>query len=116
MTYELAKKLKDAGFSQEPKIYESLIYFYNKKEILITPDMIEFHRWVDMVKNPTLPELIEACGEGIFHLYNSDIIKNGWHAQLTNEKDTISCCNSKAGSLTPEEAVANLWLELTKRI
>jgi hypothetical protein len=110
MTYELAKLLKDAGFPQEPKIYQSLVYFdKKKKELLITPEMIEWHVWYKMlIKNPTLSELIEACGDKF-----GDVIRyyeDRWHS---NDREN-NHKNRGFGS-TPEEAVANLWLKLNKK-
>ena len=116
MNYELAKKLKDAGFPQgdwvahkelTPKGYRTTYYY----EIYI----------------PTLSELIEAC-----HPLAADdfgIIlnhKGEWEAyliyygyfdcwpEMKNEDGACSIRLESFGS-TPEEAVANLWLSLNKK-
>lgn len=92
MTYELAKKLKEAGFR------DNIYLYFEYKEV---------------GNAPTLSELIERCGEDfemvrrIFE-YKTDIFLY-WLAECTNKK---AICIS--GS-TPEEAVANLWLELNKK-
>jgi hypothetical protein len=85
MTYELAKKLKDAGFKSQ--------YFRTEDYY---PD----------VNVPTLSELIEACGGNAKALIQQDS-KTQWEYAVDGK-----------GALgqTPEEAVANLWLELNKKI
>ncbi len=89
ISYELAKKLKDAGFSQEK---------------------LEHHNCQNCacrVKDayvPTLTELIESCGDNFRTLEKGRT--DGWYASGNGA--------GEAGS-TPEEAVANLWLELNKK-
>ena len=106
MNYELCKKLKDAGFPQTwPK-----------------PDFLEIHDAVEISKiyekypnefnpyRPTLSELIEACGDEF--------------PVLTKEKKEWLCMDVYCGNLvdvlsrglTPQEAVANLWLVLKVKI
>lgn len=101
MTYKLAKKLKQAGFPQEnwEKWREiGLIPKYEgegKNEVLI----------------PTLSELIEACGDGFFTLVRRFDDKSDdtyWFAYEGSEK------GYGMPYLTPEDAVANLYLKLNK--
>ena len=99
MKYELAKKLKDAGFpydwsrmeDHDPELLVKTWYMYGKGY------------------SPTLEELIEACGKNInFYLKEnwSDIEFLNWEA----------FGGAKTGNgKTPTEAVANLWLELNKK-
>ena len=96
MEYGLAKKLKDAGFPQE---LDKPVW--DEVDGLVTSDT---HSLI-----PTLSELIEACGDE----FNS----------LTKRANFWICndCECNMGSdgeitrgATPEEAVANLWLELNK--
>lgn len=88
MNYELARKLRDAGWD---KIH------------------IQYgQRMINVVNAPTLSELIEACGDGLQSLIRNMI--GGWIA-FTNAKDESGERMSIKGS-TPEEAVANLWLAL----
>ena len=65
----------------------------------------------DRVYLPTLEELIEACGDEFRGLEVGD-----WPAE---DKSHIWYAKSKsqviAEGSTPEEAVANLWLELNKK-
>lgn len=86
ISYELAKKLKDAGFPI-PDIRDG-----SHKQFL-TPEIVIV---------PTLSELIEACGGVFFELSK---LKDGW-----------GCSDHyKIGrGLSPEEAVAILWLEQNK--
>lgn len=90
MDYELAKELKDAGFRQD----------LERKPIWV--------RDLDgtMLTLPTLSELIEACRGSFFRLTYAD----GWEASSdSGGKWTY------VGGLTPEEAVAYLWLALNKK-
>lgn len=92
MNYELALKLKEAGWPQHP-----------------------FNAWcgcgaetINDPHFPTLSELIEACGEQFLSLEKNP---DGWLA--SSEEDG----NMPVGidGATPEEAVANLWLALNKK-
>lgn len=126
MNYELAKKLKDAGFMQPDLDYTGQKFLMrenadgregeydpvNDRTMWIgffSPKYVEEN--IDLVVYvPTLSELIEACGEDFDRL----MLKNGaWAAYATIEKYRVPgfilhWCN------TPEEAVANLYLELNK--
>lgn len=94
MDYELAKKLKDAGFLQKP-----------------IPKQDEFafnHFQVEGVHIPTLSELIEECGDGFFSLVNFK------HPDFTDANEPYQekfVANSEEGGIfyqgwTPEEAVS----------
>lgn len=84
--YKLAKKLKDAGF---PSCREA--YSFDSKETL--PD-------------PTLSELIEACGKDVGELMQS---RDCSYWVVNDMKGKVSI---KAEF--PDEAVAKLWLKLNK--
>lgn len=101
MTYELAKKLKNAGFSQEGKGWKGRLPSFNPISLFVTT-----------VYFPTLSELIEACGDGFFSLKLVPNSREGlnWRTRSTEYKQS----HEFAGQ-TPEEAVANLWLELNKK-
>lgn len=90
MTYELAKKLKDAGYKQGGS--PNTMYSPDQKEIVYIP---------------TLSELIKACGDDFSGL----IINRG---PLSDVNTKWSCAGGRFIGLgsTPEEAVANLWLSL----
>ena len=99
MRYELAKKLKDAGFPQDG-LNECTFRncnCHNLKKCGGCSNCL----WI---RFPTLSELIEACGYGFRKLIH---IGDEWQAE--------SFTFGEGGvGLTPEEAVANLWLELNK--
>lgn len=103
MNYELAKKLKDAGFPNSDK--------WN----LGNPYSDGSFDWFDGEK-PTLSELIEACGNGFNDLAK---INNEWMASSATYENSYMATTAEiflnvGNGKTPEEAVANLWLELNK--
>lgn len=90
MNYELAKKLKEAG--------------YLTKNPLHTENM-------DRLPYPTLEELISACGdkfEGLLH-FNGKYQTNRPSLEHGHRREDWYWYT------TPEEAVATLWLELNKK-
>ena len=97
MDYELAKELKDAGFPQA-----------GKGKWIGPPDALRW-RSGNRVYVPTLSELIEACGDQFISL-TKDV--TGWFA-LGDPRNDYS--RQETVGLTPEEAVARLWLALNKR-
>jgi predicted fused transcriptional regulator/phosphomethylpyrimidine kinase len=95
MEYELAKKLRDAGFDQE------LIGGFDATT------------FADGTLYPTLAELIMACGNEIMSIRkvwneNGDICN--WIAESDGKGNEPIIAIGK----NPEEAVAKLWLELNK--
>ncbi len=117
--YELAKKLKDAGFPIEWKNPRNTVHH--------TKTVVGISVGTDNISVPTLSELIEACGDGIFELLRqSEWHRNEtgfiWIATLADVSKMTHLSFSqvgnsmvKSGGSTPEEAVANLWLELNKK-
>lgn len=102
MNYELAKKLKDAGYEQ--KIHHA---------ILVQLCVHGVHNFghscdckdEDYIYTPNLSELIEACGDRFQMFFRGS---NGkWTAATT---DMLFVHGSN-----PEEAVVLLWLELNKK-
>jgi len=98
VTYELAKKLKDAGFPQ--------------RELTVG-------NHIDKYYEPTLSELIKACGDDF------DLLREPFGNPEDNHFDVFYRAFSKRSDLwspiyvdvqgegsTPEEAVAKLWLAL----
>jgi hypothetical protein len=70
----------------------------------------------DFAYEPTLEELIEACGENFDALFsNFERIEKGyrqphqWRADATN-RTGYSCAGA-----TPVEAIARLWLALNRK-
>lgn len=93
MNYELAKKLKDAGFPQN-------CHFYMQ-------DGVE--EWCA----PCLSELIEACGEDFEGLVKVPKEYGGWAAC----KSMMDFNYDKfANGTTPEEAVAKLYLSINQKL
>lgn len=102
MNYEIANKLKYAGFPQFSKFKGGQIPVDPKAEVGTIGWMLEYSE-NEYVYIPTLSDLIEACGTNNFTLSkgNRDI----WFA--------FKYSTSPSGEgLTPEEAVANLWIAL----
>lgn len=122
MNYELAKELKEAGFSQKMKSGDGF-YELNSKDLLFAGDgdicgddyvytsgcgccggsyKIE-------IRVPTLSELIDATvslvPDKFLDITSRDYRPEQWVA--------TSSWEVKSGS-TPEEAVARLWLALNK--
>lgn len=87
MNYELGKKLKDAGFPSEN-------FCGNENHGMCSPDY---------PCNPSLSELIEACGDESILILT---IGKAMTSVVHGVKGLV--CNGK----TPKEAVANLWLAL----
>ena len=104
MDYELAKKLKDAGFPQKVnggfQTCKHGAFLRHQKDCPMGCSESDF------VKYPTLSELIEACGEDFNTLTRYGKSSNsGWRVWGWSGNDDVD-------GDTPEEAVANLWLEL----
>lgn len=103
MNYELAKRLKEAGFPQEGERWlcsEGQPYPY-ARETMCNGESAYL---------PTLEELIEACGDGFSHLgkASSDI----WGCW---DNADIGGGNGYMGN-SPSEAVASLWLALNQPV
>lgn len=97
MTYELAKKLKDAGFPQK----EISVIVGNEGHFI--PDPLHLNKYLYA---PSLEELIEACGKD-FYSVNQYVTSDGkgWSAESWKSGDIQT-------GFTPSEALANLWLAL----
>ena len=96
MNYELAKRLKDAGFPQGG----DGVWDGGNGTIATQKSMVYV---------PTLSELLEACGDE-FRVVEKD--GNGWLASgLWDDQFGHEPEKGK----TPEEAVANLWLALNEK-
>ncbi len=110
MNYELAKKLKDAGFPQTEEKY-CKCRFLTMEEKDVVP--VVYDCKTERVSNPSLSELIEACGDrflSVMHVVGADDHQNYW---IATDRENIGSHKHEGSS--PEEAVANLWLELNKK-
>lgn len=108
MNYELAKEMKDAGFPQGVGDYicpdSSHTFVIEKGGMSYDPAGCE------MVFNPSLSELIEACG-------NIDI-KLQRYPEHRDERKWIALCAGQDAECyaTPEIAIARLWLALNQKL
>ena len=115
MTYETAKKLKEAGFPQEdPRRTPVTITNETLHEFLMRA------RWDCYL--PTLSELIEACGDNMIALQKGEQltadVKSGWEAVsrwIDYYPPEIDERFPFGKGETQEEAVANLWLALNEK-
>ncbi len=113
INYDLARKLRDAGFPQDQQDLCD-VWLDDSQGV-----------WTREFKNtmpvsaclvPTLAQLIAACGEGFGGLWRSggkgwtcaNPIWNGNWAGSEDEPDNALAFQS----ITPEEAVAHLWLAI----
>lgn len=112
MTYELAKRLKDAGFPQHE----------NFRELCDDPYVCCVHQWrldhktgetKDEPYQPTLEELIVACGKSYQKQYEFFLTwsVDKWFACFLDANFKSPDLPNGEGP-TPTEAVANLWLAL----
>lgn len=103
LPYELARELKEAGFSQK-NVYPCEICG-GKTDCAITQYEDAKPPYI-----PTLEELIEACGDRF------NLLVLGEHGFVASFYDSeIQKNNVHGGGKTPSEAVANLWLALNPR-
>lgn len=100
ISYELAKKLKEAGYGVGGSVSCMCYHWYDKKGNYHSGASRDFPV-VGFIHTPTLEELIMDCGYGLV---------------LSSDED--KCIAAKDGTIsegsTLEEAVANLWIALNK--
>jgi hypothetical protein len=102
MNYELAKKLKDAGFPQGEGAKYLTCHSYDSSDSCREDEHIAYA--------PTLSELIEACGENFSKLERkafADSASNPYRWYVLSLIDLL-----ETEGTTPEEAVANLYIAL----
>lgn len=115
ISYELALKLKEAGFRLQPSSMA------DSKNPNMTPRIMKLGKegeYTQFYLLPTLSELIEACGKDGIFLWK---FKDEWCAKdidlsydcFTDEY--IDDHFSPKKGLSSEEAVANLYLALAKK-
>ncbi len=97
MNYELAKQLKDAGFPQ----------------VQTHPSGQDYRDCT----NPTLSELIEACGNVTIMIWGCKL--HGYYAAIQPCNQSLhewaSIIEGKGSGPDPDVAVARLWLALNKK-
>ena len=95
MNYELAKKLKDGGFFEKQYCYGDI---YPKRSF----------PFIEWLPNPNLGELIKGCGDKFYSI----VYRNKkWQSFAFLNGNVIETSGSN-----PEIAVAELWLELRKKV
>ena len=105
MNYELAKQLWEGGYPFKRRGDAVQFMCACTKDVCEGPLGSEFRFEGDLYPEPTLSELIEACGYDFGSLSKGQI--NTWYAHQWAMKEEVT-------ALTPEEAVAKLWLALHK--
>ena len=117
LSYETAKKLKEAGFPQSTNIYKNECYVekvsYANLFTAMAHTLTIQGKETEVIVTPTLEELIEACGNVInFSVHK---LRDCWWAG-SSDRDRIQEDELPSGEgSTPSEAVANLWLVLHSR-
>lgn len=109
ITYELAKKLKDAGFPQNIE-HGGHFYYDSMPSNFIINNTKERALDEPTTKRTTLSELIEACGDRFEALIKQ---AGGWVA--IHNYESYVAKNAFKSVNSPEEAVANLWLALNEK-
>lgn len=124
ISYELAKKLKEAGFPQKEdglKILPEEKFLMFAPSIMwpalkeANPNIISREEATDLyVYCPSLEELIEACGDCLSHMKKWN--GHWWAVSHCGHKEHEPDGNNleETGS-TPTEAVAKLWLALNNK-
>lgn len=121
LSYKLAKKLKDAGFSQT--LFLGDRFYYSKGQLGLWDDLKldkigvagRTEEWLktnpELVKIPSLPKLLKECGKKkrFIALLREEV---SWRAVASNTRlrDEVETLFSK----TSEEAVVELYLKLNK--
>lgn len=106
MNYKLAKKLKDAGFPQD----FGWGGWICKHGADYDPNRKNYCKCYgdDLIRRPTLSELIEACRN---NLWNLEWDGGKWHA---NFKQGSEYDYGETDGKTPEIAVAKLYIKLNE--
>lgn len=108
LSYELCKRLKDAGFPQKFDIGR-IFFSYSGAKFGNVGNLLDGS---DKICIPTLEELIEACGNKfgqLFRISNLEGETQFWQAFASDIRIFTSHCK------TPKEAVAELWLKLNEK-
>ncbi len=119
ISYELAKQLKEAGFSQDLKPWDDIYPFENDDGVHKNATPYQRKASDTEIKIPTLSELIEETEDQFGS--NEDDSKEYILFERYGMDKWVCCSNYKGVSEwsligdSLEEAVAKLWLELNKK-
>ena len=128
MTYELAKELKHAGFTQGVGDY--LCGHKGIECVISDGKLMACGKGNEMVYSPTLSELIDATlsadtmifsllKQSLWHRNETGFTWSVTHGDPSQMKElshkSISEAMTTVYGNSPEEAVANLWLALNKK-
>ena len=103
MNYQKAKELKEAGFPQDEENLKCACNFIKSGE---EPTESVYDCNTERVYDPSLDELIEACGDNILRIdFLHDI----------NEVIAYGRREDTGVGVETKEAVTNLWLALNKK-
>lgn len=136
MDYKTAQQLKDAGFPQEIKAGDIVFWnkelwihtggghngeeglYFKKGQLCCKPEddvmVSSYLRNIldkEVLLIPTVPELIEACGDGFINLNRHKDRKGVWYRVFGIKNKEIITTMGK----TSLEAVAKLYIELNKK-
>jgi arsenate reductase-like glutaredoxin family protein len=100
MDYELAKQLKETGFPQTEDKYCKCGFLTMEQKDGVP---VIYDCKTERISKPNLEELIEACGQRFRYLIRDDDDK--WRCSGIQKE-------LQGRYLTPDEAVARLWLAL----
>ena len=126
--YKLAKALKEAGFPQISNLFYGRNELWDERKqnyVVAMQSLRELDTcWdkdellPDSCVIPTLPELIEACGDKLMSLSQISVNKVlVWRAEASEyDLKDVGIQAGRVGfeAKTPEEAVAKLWLKLNE--
>ena len=113
MNYELVKKLKEAGFQTKYVFIKDVLKQATKEDIsnMKIGHIIKKGTSVEY-RFPTLSEIIEKCGDNFISLNR---IEDTGYFHAKGQLELLASPVFYTEGSTPEEAVANLWLELNKK-
>ena len=128
MTYELAKKLMDAGF---PAGEDGRSLCVAGLGVFDGACGLTHECNKERIYHPTLSELIDACGDGFQSLGRAMPARIGYMNSVENDYDastkiqwwahaglgapSLPTTEYDSSGDTPEEAVSNLWLKLQEK-
>lgn len=120
MTYEIARKLKDAKFPPYTSSKGVWLCKYGDKCVWAGKGLNGKHKWMHICEGvgvPTLTELVEACGKINFINpmdFNFYLARKAGEWSASTYEGNVENLKRGNGS-TPEIAVANLWLALNEK-